>query len=83
MNRKEGESHLSTDKPYHQWNDLSLASDDIEYLFFDPALGREYSVNIRMGSSEWLYSVTRGYDNGEPDGWCQDLTPYLRGCYMC
>ena len=83
MSSKNVESHLSTNKPYLQWIDLSLVREDIEYLFFDSASGREYTVNIRMGSSEWLYSVTLGYDNGELDGWYQDLTPYLRGSYMC
>lgn len=35
-----------------------------------------------MGSSEWLYSVEISYDNGEPDGWYQDLAPFLRGSYF-
>lgn len=51
-------------------------------MFFDPTSGREYTVNIRMGSSEWLYSVELSYDNGEPAGWYQDLTPFLRGSYF-
>lgn len=66
---------------YHVWQDYSLAKEDVRYMFFDPASGREYTVNVRMGSSEWLYSVELSYDNGEQDGWYQDLTPFLRGSY--
>ena len=55
MSKNEIEHSLSADKHYHQWKDLSLASDDIEYLFFDPVSSRVYKVNIRMGSSDWLY----------------------------
>lgn len=73
---------MSHDKSYHIWQDYSLTKGDIRYMFFDPASGREYTVNIRMDSSEWLYSVELGYDNGEPDGWYQDLTPFLRGSYF-
>lgn len=73
---------MSHDKSYHIWQDYSLTKGDIRYMFFDPASGREYTVNIRMDSSEWLYSVELGYDNEEPDGWYQDLTPFLRGSYF-
>lgn len=67
---------------YHVWQNYSLAKEDVRYMFYDPASGREYAVIIRMGSTEWLYSVELSYDNGEPDGWYQDLTPFLRGSYF-
>lgn len=67
---------------YHVWQNYSLAKEDVRYMFYDPASGREYAVIIRMGSTEWLYSVKLSYDNGEPDGWYQDLTPFLRGSYF-
>lgn len=73
---------MSQTKKYHVWHEYGLAREDVRYMFFDPTSGREYTVNVRMGSSEWLYSVELGYDNGEPDGWYQDLTPFLRGSYF-
>lgn len=73
--------NMAQDKMFHVWLDYSLIKEDVRYMFFDPDSGREYTVNIRMGSSEWLYSVELGLDNGEPDGWYQDLTPFLRGSY--
>lgn len=73
---------MSQTKTYHVWQDYSLAKEDVRYMFFDPPTGREYTVNVRMGSSEWLYSVEICYHNGEPDGWYQDLTPFLRGSYF-
>ena len=82
MNNKEMEQDLSSDKRYHQWIDLTLASTDIEYIFFDPASSRVYKVYIRMGSSEWLYTVMLSYDNDDPDAWVQELNPFLRGGYM-
>lgn len=68
-------------KNYHQWIAAPSYKEDIDYRFFDPAAGREYLVNIRMGSSEWLYTVTLSYDNGDPDGWYTGLTCNLRGSY--
>ena len=73
---------MSQTKKYHLWHEYGLAREDVRYMFFDPTLGRQYTVSIRMSSSEWLYSVELGYDNGEPDGWYQDLTPYLHGSYF-
>lgn len=73
---------ISQTNTYHVWQDFSMAQEDVRYTFFDPTSGREYTVSIRMSSSEWLYSVELGYDNGEPDGWYQDLTPFLRGSYF-
>lgn len=73
---------MSQTKKYHVWHEYGLAREDVRYMFFDPTSGREYTVSIRMSSSEWLYSVELGYDNGEPDGWYQDLTPFLRGSYF-
>ena len=72
---------ISQTNTYHVWQDFSMAQEDVRYAFYDPASGREYTVNIRMGSSEWLYSAELSYDNGDPDGWYQDLTPFLRGSY--
>lgn len=72
---------MAQDKKYHTWQDYSLTKEDIQYMFFEPESAREYTVNIRMGSSEWLYCVELSFDNGEPDGWYQDLTPFLRGSY--
>lgn len=72
---------MAQPKTYHVWQDYSLAHEDVRYMFYDPDSCREYTVRIRMGSSEWLYSVELSYDNGEPDGWYQDLTPFLRGSY--
>ena len=72
---------ISQTNTYHVWQDFSMAREDVRYRFFDPTSGREYTVSIRMSSSEWLYSVELGYDNGEPDGWYQDLTQFLRGSY--
>lgn len=72
---------ISQTNTYHVWQDFSMAQEDVRYTFYDPASGREYTVNVRMDSSEWLYSVELSYDNGEPDGWYQDLTPFLRGSY--
>lgn len=73
---------MSQTKKYHVWHEYGLAREDVRYMLFDPTSGREYTVSIRMSSSEWLYSVELGYDNGEPDGWYQDLTPFLRGSYF-
>lgn len=72
---------MTKDKKYHVWLEYSLAKEDVRYVFYEPDSSREYTVIIRMGSSEWLYSVEISYDNGEPDGWYQDLTPFLRGSY--
>lgn len=67
MSSKKVEPHTDSNKRYHLWLDQSLAKEDIDYMFFDPASDREYTVNIRMGSSDWLYLVMLSYDNGEPD----------------
>ena len=82
MSSKKVEPHTDSNKRYHLWLDQSLAKEDIDYMFFDPASDREYTVNIRMGSSDWLYLVMLSYDNGEPDGWYEHLNPDLRGGYM-
>ena len=68
----------------HTWIDMGCLKEDIRYHFTDPKTGRLYTLTLHTWSSiEEYWSVQLSYDNGEPDGWYQDLTSELRATYCC
>ena len=68
----------------HIWIDMGCVKEEILYYFTDPKTGRLYTLTLHTWSSnEQYWSVQLSYDNGEPDGWYQDLTSELRATYCC
>lgn len=66
----------------HVWiSDNPVNPERVTYSFFDPATQRTYNIVLRFCSEAQCWDTYLCYDNGEPDGYCQWISPYLRGFY--
>lgn len=67
---------------YHIWMcDNPVNPAHITYSFNDSATQRIYQINLIFRTDAQCWEVCLCYDNGQPDGWSQWLSPYLRGFY--
>ncbi len=78
---REPEIERNQNKLHYWLADYPPSPDNLTYRFHDPTSGRLYSLNLNHGSTDQCWSVELSYDNGEPDGWYQWLSPDLCGCY--
>lgn len=66
----------------HIWIcDNPVSHQRLTYRFYDTTMQSSYHIILEFRSDAQCWDINLCRDNGEPDGWSQWLSPYLRGFY--